>query len=206
MSASLGAALVTAGVGQPWLKVDPAAAFAQALKPGTLNEELSNRVLFVFGQPVDEVRDSPQALEVARALGVSSSGWGQNHYLAAALGAAALITIVAVTRSVFATSAWAARRHSPLIALAGLASLGIAAVALWVLAPDPRQAMRPDTGLWLITGGGGLMLLGALTLGNNRRRPWIDELATETPMKRFDNTEHLAYSHGAWVPKLPDDH
>jgi hypothetical protein len=163
-------------------------------------------VLFVFGQPVDEVKGTPQALEVARALGVESNGWAQNHYLAAALGAASLIALVAVVRSVYANSAWSARRQSPLIALAGLASLGIAATALWLLAPDPRAAMRPDLGLWLITAGGGFLLLGALTLGNNRRRPWIDELETELPMKRFDNTEHLAYSHGAWVPKLPDDH
>lgn len=206
LSASVGVLLLGVGVAQPWLKLDAPKAFAEALRNDLGDSEVAARVLSVFSGPIDRAKDSPQAVEVARQLGVAENGWEQNHYLAAAVVVAAVLALIGVVRSVTAQTAWAARSQSPMLALSGLTALTAAGLALWVVAPAPKAAMRPDVGLWLLTGGGVLLLLGALTLGNNRRRPWIDELDDEIPKKAFDNTEHLTYSHGAWVPKLPDDH
>lgn len=206
LAGSAGVLLLVVGVSQPWLRMDGARAFAEALQPNRLDQDRAGQILYVFSGAVsEEANRSPQAIKLARDLGVGATGWDQNHFLAGALLAAALIATIGIVRSVAATSAWGARSKSPLLALAGLAGLGIAAAALWLAAPEPKAAMRPELGLWLVTGGALLLLLGALTLGNNRRRPWIDELEADRPSKSFDNTEHLAYSHGAWVPKLPDD-
>lgn len=206
LSGSTGAILLGVGVSQPWLKLDGPRAVVEALKPGALDRGVAGQVVAVFSRADPaSVDGSPAALRVAEQVGIGGTGWEQNPYLAAALIVAALLALIGVVRSVTAASAWAARSFSPLLALAGFASLVVAALALWVVAPDPRAAMRPDLGLWLVAAGGILLLIGALTLGNNRRRPWIDELEANTPKKVFDNTEHLAYSHGAWVPKLPDD-
>ncbi len=207
LSASAGAILLGVGVSQPWLKLDVVKAFSEALKPNNLEPAAAAQTLFQLSSagPLERLQDSAVAAQLGTRLGIGSNGWDQNHYLAGAVLAAALLALMGIVRSVTAKSAWAARSQSPLLALAGLASLAIAAVSLWVVSPEPRAAMRPDIGLWLVAGGGVLLLLGALTLGNNRRRPWIDELEDDLPMKSFDNTEHLAYSHGAWVPKLPDD-
>lgn len=204
--ASAGVVLLGVGVSQPWLRLDLPRAFAEAVKPERLDAKVANDVLFVLSsEPLDKLKGTPQATQLARELGIGATGWDQNHWLAAAVVAAGVIALLGVVRSVTASSAWAARSYSPLLALAGLASLAAAAVSLWLVSPQPRAAMRPDAGLWLIVAGAVLLLLGALTLGNNRRRPWIDELEADQPMKQSGNTEHLAYSHGAWVPKLPDD-
>lgn len=203
---SVGVVLVGISVSQPFLQLDMTQAFADALRGGKLDAERAGQILFVgTSTSPEKLEGSPQVAKLAEQLGVAPTGWEQNHLIGAALIAAALLSLIGIVRSVTASSAWGARTNSPLLAIAGLGSLALAAVSLWVTAPQPRDAMRPDLGLWLIVGGGVCLLLGALTLGNNRRRPWIDELDRDEPMKTFDNTEHLAYSHGAWVPKLPED-
>lgn len=204
---SVGVALLAVGAMQPWLKLDLEKAGQIALRSKELGVEKTGEILLVWSNPDAQVKsaDSPQLQALARSLGVSNTGWDQHRYLAAGILLAALIALIGVLRSVFAKTAWKARSNAPLLAMAGLASLTIAAVELWVLSPDPRAAMRPAIGLWLIAGGAGCLLLGALTLGNNRRRPWIDDFEGQAPAKQFDNTEHLAYSHGAWVPRNPDN-
>ncbi len=203
---SVGVALLAVGAMQPWLKLDLEKAGQVALRSKELGAQLSGEVLLVWSNPDVQAKapDSPQVQALAKTLGISSSGWEQDRYLAAGILLAALIALIGVLRSVFAQTAWRARSNAPLLAIAGLASLVIAAVELWILSPEPQAAMRPAIGLWLIAGGAGCLLLGALTLGNNRRRPWIDDFEGQAPAKQFDNTEHLAYSHGAWVPRNPD--
>jgi hypothetical protein len=203
---TLGVVLVAVSITQPWLRFDIAAAFKAAISKPTLPGDTAGQILFTGSSgPIDKIKDSPQVASLAKHIGVADTGWAQDKYLAAAVVAAAVLAMIGVVRSIYASSAYGARRNSPLLAVAGLGSIVCAAVELWVLAPEPRIAMKPDTGLWLLAGGGVLLLLGALTLGNNRRRPFLDDLDADRPMKTFDNTEHLAYSHGAWVPKLPDD-
>jgi hypothetical protein len=203
---TVGVLLLGAAVSQPWLKFDIAVAFRQALQKGALPSETAGQILFTGSSgPLDKIKDSPQVATLARHIGVADTGWSQDKYLAGAIIAAALLALVGVIRSVYASSAYGARRNSPLLAVSGLGAIVCAAVELWILAPEPRVAMKPDTGLWLLAAGGVMLLLGALTLGNNRRRPFLDDLDADRPMKSFDNTEHLAYSHGAWVPRLPDD-
>lgn len=207
LAGTIGAALLVLGVMQPWLKLDLEKAGEVALRTKDLPPQTSGQILFVWSNPSAAAKspDAPQFQALTEVLGISATGWDQEKYLAIGLLVAALVALVGVLRSIFAKTAWSARTNSPLLALAGLAGLAIAGVALWVLAPDPRSAMRPGTGLWLIAGGSVFLLLGALTLGNNRRRPWIDDFESQAPAKQFDNTEHLAYSHGAWVPRNPDD-
>lgn len=206
LAGSAGAILLGVGVSQPWLKLDGARAFAEALKPTGIDRNVAGQLVLVFqGAEPAKAEGTPAAMRAAEQLGIAGTGWEQSHLLAGVVLVAAALALVAVTRSMAAPTAWAARSYSPLLALGGLASLAAAAIALWVVAPDPRSAMRPELGLWLVAAGGVFLLLGALTLGNNRRRPWVDELELNQPMKAFDNTEHLAYSHGAWVPRSPDD-
>jgi len=204
---SVGVALLAVGAMQPWLKLDLEKARQIALESKDLGVAKSGEILFVWSNPDPQVKaaGSEQMQALARTLGISNTGWDQQRYLAAGILLAALIALIGVLRSVFAKTAYRARANAPLLAVAGLAALAIAAVELWVLSPEPHAAMRPAIGLWLIAGGAGCLLLGALTLGNNRRRPWIDDFEGQAPAKQFDNTEHLAYSHGAWVPKNPDD-
>lgn len=203
----VGVALLGLGVMQPWLKLDLEKAAAAAIKPNALPSEKAGQILFLWSNPSAKVKadGSPQVEALARTLGISDSGWDQYQYLAIAVLVAALIAFIGILRSVVARTAWGARANAPLLAIAGLASLAIAGVMLWVLSPEPHAAMRPALGLWMIAGGSGCLLIGALTLGNNRRRPWIDDFESQAPAKQFDNTEHLAYSHGAWVPRNPDD-
>lgn len=207
LAGSVGAALLALGVMQPWLTLDLEKAGEVALRTHELPPQKSGQILYVWSNvdPTTKVADAPQLQSLTEVLGISATGWEQQQYLAIGLLVAAALALIGVLRSVFAKTAWSARTNSPLLAVAGLAGLGIAAAMLWLLAPDPKTAMRPGTGLWLIAGGSVLLLLGALTLGNNRRRPWIDDFESQAPAKQFDNTEHLAYSHGAWVPRNPDD-
>lgn len=203
---SLGVGLLGLSVTQPWLRLDIATAFREALTTRSLDSATSGKILFTgTSGPLDRIADSPQVQRLAADLGVGATGWDQDKYLAAGIVAAALLALIGVMRSVFADSAWGARANAPLLGIAGLGSLVAAAVALWVIAPEPRAAMRPDLGLWLMVAGGVCLLLGALTLGGNRRRPWIDEFDGPEHQKVFDNAEHMAYSHGAWVPRVPDD-
>lgn len=207
LAGSVGAALLALGVMQPWLKLDLETAAERALRTKELPPQMSGQILYVWSNPnaASKAQDSPQLQALSEVLGIAQTGLDQQKYLAIGLLVAAALAFIGVLRSVFAKTAWGARANSPLLAIAGLAGLAIAGVELWLLAPEPQVAMRPATGLWLIAGGSLALLLGALTLGNNRRRPWIDDFETQAPAKQFDNTEHLAYSHGAWVPRNPDD-
>lgn len=206
LAGSVGVALLGLSVSQPWLQLDIAKAFSEALNGKGLDTTTAGQIAFAATSgPLATIQDSPQVEALATQLGVGATGWDQDKYLAAAILAAALIALIGVLRSVFANSAWGARSNAPLLALSGLGSLAVAGVQLWVLAPEPKAAMEPALGMWLIVGGAACLLLGALTLGNNRRRPWIDDFENQAPAKAFDNTEHLAYSHGAWVPRVPDD-
>lgn len=206
LAASVGVGLLGVSVSQPWLRLDIAEAFREALTTKNLSATTSGQILFTgTSGPLDKIKDSPQVQRLASDLGVGATGWAQDKYLAAAVMAAAVVAIIAIVRSVLADSAWGARANAPLLAVSGLASLAVAGVALWVVAPEPRSAMKPELGLWFMVGGAACLLIGALTLGSNRRRPWIDDLESQTPPKVFDNTEHLAYSHGAWVPRIHDD-
>lgn len=207
LAGTIGAGLLVLGVMQPWLKLDLEKAGQVALRPSELPPMTSAQILHAWSNPnpAAKAANAPEIHALSEVLGISATGWDQQKYLAIGLLVAALLALIGVLRSVFAKTAWSARSNSPLLALAGLAGLAIAGVALWVLPPEPHAAMRPDIGLWLIAGGSILLLLGALTLGNNRRRPWIDDFEAQAPAKQFDNTEHLAYSHGAWVPRNSDD-
>lgn len=200
---TVGAALLVVGVMQPWLRLDLEKAGQVALRPDALPAEKAGQILYVWSNPNPAVKasGSQEVQTLGEVLGITSTGWDQQQYLAIALLAASALALIGVFRSVLAKTAWSARANSPLLALAGLTGLVCAALALWLLPPEPHAAMRPATGLWLIAGGSVLLLLGALTLGNNRRRPWIDDFESQAPAKQFDNTEHLAYSHGAWVPR-----
>ena len=192
---------------QPWLTLDLDKAKEFAMTSKELGVQKAGEIMLVWSNPDPRLKtpDSPQVQALARSLGITPTGWEQQKYLAIGVLVAALIALIGIIRSVFAKTAWSARANAPLLAMAGLASLAIAAVELWVLSPEPHAAMRPALGLWLIAGGAICLLLGALTLGNNRRRPWIDDFEGQAPAKQFDNTEHLAYSHGAWVPRNPDN-
>ncbi len=203
----VGVALLGLGVMQPWLRLDLEQAGQSALKAGEVKAQLAGQILYVWSNPSAAVKEpgSEQFDGLTEVIGIAATGWDQEKYLAIGVLLAALLAFIGVIRSVFAKTAWSARANAPLLAISGLAALAIAGVALWVLSPEPQAAMRPGPGLWMVAAGGGFLLLGALTLGNNRRRPWIDDFESQAPAKQFDNTEHLAYSHGAWVPRNPDD-
>lgn len=205
LSASLGVGLLGLSLSQPWLKLDISKAFSAALSDKSLDQTSAGRILFTSTSgPLDSIKDSPQVQKLATDLGIGATGWDQNHYAAGVVLGAALLALIGVVRSVFASTAGEARSNAPLLATAGLAALIASAVTFWLLAPEPRTAMRPDLGMWLMIAGGVFLLMGALTLGNNRRRPWIDDLDSQAPPVQFEHTEHLAYSHGAWVPRVPD--
>ncbi|MEH3052899.1 MAG: hypothetical protein PGN13_02685 [Patulibacter minatonensis] len=199
-----GAVVVASAVSQPWLKLDFATAFQAALSPGDPGtREHANAILYtVSNVPKDQLDQSPQATQLIRAIGIEPTGYEQDKIAAIVLGVLALIALIAVVRSVLAATAWAARGNAPFLAIAGLGTLAAAALELWVFAPHPRDAMRPDTGMWMLVGGAVLLLLGALTLGNNRRRPFLDDDDAGPGARNFSaDGEHLAYSHGAWVPR-----
>ncbi len=202
-----GALVIAGSITQPWIKLDLGAAFRAALTgPSSLSRESANSILFTGShlQP-GQGADSPQVQALARTLGVESTGLAQEKIAAIVVGVLAVIAVVAVIRSVIAATAWGARSNAPFLAVAGLGAWVAAALELWVLAPSPREAMRPDVGLWMLVGGGVLLMLGALTLGNNRQRPFLDDFTGGPGASAFDNTEHLAYSHGAWVPRNAAD-
>jgi hypothetical protein len=201
---SAGAVLLAVSTTQQWFKLDLQEAFSAALRAKGLPANTIAEIAFTATSgKIAQVQDSPRGLALARDLGIMPTGWEQDQWVAVILLVAAAIALIGVIRSVFARTAWTARANSPLLALAGFTGLIVAAVELWLRSPAPRSAMKPDLGLWLMIGGSVCLLLGALTLGNNRRKPWMDDLDQEMPGKSFDNTEHLAYSHGAWVPRLP---
>jgi hypothetical protein len=203
---ALGAFIAIGSLSQPFVKMDLGAAFKAALEGSELSGKMANSVLYVGSRtPANEVDTSPQVAELARMLGVESTGFAQDQIASIVVAVLAVIALIAVVRSVFAATAWGARANAPYLAVAGFGSIIVAALELWVRSPEPRQAMRPDLGLWLLVAGGVLLLLGALTLGNNRRRPFLDDLAGGPGSASFDNTEHLAYSHGAWVPRSHAD-
>jgi hypothetical protein len=206
LAGSLGAVVVAVSVTQPWLRLDLVAAFRATISGSELSQSTANDVLFVGSHvPKDAINASPQVTRLARELGVEATGLQQDKIAAIVLIVLAVIAMIAVIRSALASSAWAARANAPFLALAGFGSLITAAVELWLRAPQPRSAMRPDLGLWMLVGGAVLLLLGALTLGNNRRRPFLDDFGDDPGTSSFDNTEHLAYSHGAWVPRNAAD-
>lgn len=206
LAGSLGAVVIAVSVTQPWLKLDLGAAFKAALTSAGMSHDVANDILFTGSHvPKAQVDSSPQVAALARTLGVEPTALQQDRIAAIVILVLALIAMVAVIRSVFAATAWSARGNAPFLAMAGFGSLIVAGLELWVLSPEPRAAMRPDVGLWMLVGGAVLLLLGALTLGNNRSRPFLDDFDGGPGSASFDNTEHLAYSHGAWVPRNAAD-
>lgn len=203
----LGVMVVAASVSLPWLRLDLPAAFKLALTGSDLPARTANDILYVGSRVAPaQIDTSPQVDALARSLGVEATGYAQDQIAAIVLGVLCLLAVIAIVRSVLADTAWGARANAPLLAMAGFGSLIVAGVELWLRAPAPREAMRPELGLWVLVGGAVLLLLGALTLGSNRRRPFLDDDAgTPQGGMRLDGTEHLAYSHGAWVPRSPAD-
>lgn len=202
-----GVALVAAGLTQPWLRLDLPTAFARAAGSLELPREMRAMILNtgVTPQLAEQRQGSPLSAELGARLGIAERGIEQQQWVAVAIGVLLLLAVIGIVRSVLAATAWKARANSPLLAIAGFGTLAGAGAVLWILAPDPQPAMRPDVGLYLMAGGAVCLLLGALTLGNNRRRPFLDDLKDPLPAKHFDGTEHLAYSHGAWVPRTSAD-
>lgn len=201
-TAVLGAVVAAGSVTQPWLKLDLAEAFRIAVTGSSLPQAKANDILYTGSHvPQSQVDTSPQVAALARTLGIESTGLEQLKIAAIAVLVLAVIAVIAVARSVVADTAWAARAPAPWVAISGFGCLLAAALQLWVFAPDPVKAMKPDQGLWMLVGGGVLLLLGALTLGNNRRRPFLDDFDGGPGSKNFDQADHLAYSHGAWVPR-----
>lgn len=203
----IGIGLVTAGLTQPWLRLDLPAAFGQASSGLGLPRESRAMILNTgLSQEIAVKRqDLPVVTDLGHQLGIAKTGIEQEQWIAVAIGVLLLIALIGVVRSVLAPTAWKARSNSPLLAVAGFGTLAGAGAALWLLAPEPHQAMRPDIGLYLMAGGAVCLLLGALTLGNNRRRPYLDDIQDPAPPRHFDGTDHLAYSHGAWVPRSSGD-
>lgn len=203
---SLGAVVAVTSFTQPFLQLDLGAAFKAALTGTSISAREANDILFVGSRvPKEQVASSPQVAELARTLGVEPTGFDQQRIAAIVVVVLAVVALIAIVRSVLATTAWSARANAPFLAIAGFGSLIVAGLNLWVFAPEPREAMRPDLGLWALVAGGLLLLLGALTLGNNRNRPFFDDFQDGDGSASFDNTEHLAYSHGAWVPRSAAD-
>lgn len=203
---SVGVVLSGVSVTQPWLRFDLASATRTVVDRAPLSRELRAQIMATGGGTVQPAHDSPQVLALSDRLGVFTTGMDQNAWLAGAIIAAAAVALIGIVRSVFAASAWAARRNSPLLGLAAVVGLAVAAVQLWVLAPDPRSAMHPETGLWMIVAGSTCLLLGAITLGSNRRHSWsASEEFAGREHKSFEGTDHLVYSHGAWVPRSSGD-
>ncbi len=203
---SLGAAVAAVSLTQPILQLDLGAAFKAALTGSSLSQGTANDILYVGSQvPKEQVATSPQVARLAESLGIERIGFEQQQIVGIVVLVLAAIALVAVIRSVVASTAWGARANAPFLALAGFGTLAAAGLQLWVFAPEPREAMRPDLGLWGLVAGGLLLLLGALTLGSNRHRPFLDDFADGAGPSNFDNTEHLAYSHGAWVPRNAAD-
>lgn len=203
LAGTAGAIVIAVSVTQPWLKLDLAEAFRVALAGGgRLSQQAANDILYTGTHvPKGQLGSSPQVAALAKGLGIEQTGMQQERIAAIVVLVLAFIAVIAVIRSVLAPTAWGARANAPFLALAGFGALAVAGLELWVLAPEPKQAMRPDVGLWMLVAGGVLLLLGALTLGNNRRRPFLDDFEDGPGARGFDNTEHLAYSHGAWVPR-----
>lgn len=203
---SLGAVVAATSLTQPVLQLDLGTAFKAALTGSSLSQREANDILFVGSRvPKEQVASSPQVAQLARSLGIESTGFEQQQIAGIVVLVLAAVALIAVVRSVVASTAWGARANAPFLALAGFGTLIVAGLQLWVLAPEPREAMRPDVGLWGLVAGALLLLLGALTLGNNRRRPFLDDFEQGSGPSNFDNTEHLAYSHGAWVPRNAAD-
>ncbi|MBO9534859.1 MAG: hypothetical protein J7513_17940 [Solirubrobacteraceae bacterium] len=202
-----GAVLVAVSATQPWLKLDLGAAFRVALTGGgSLSREAANDILFTGSRvPAANAGGSDEVAHLAVKLGIEPTGLEQEKIAAIVVIVLAAIALIAIVRSILASTAWGARANAPFLAVAGLGALVAAALELWLFSPTPREAMRPDTGMWMLVGGGVLLLLGALTLGSNRRRPFLDDFDNGPGATAFDNTDHLAYSHGAWVPKKHAD-
>lgn len=202
---SLGAVVIAVSVSQPWLKLDLGAAFKAALSGSGVSAQAANDILVVGSRlRGPDVASSSQVAALARALGVQPTGWEQEMIGAIVVLVLAGLALIGVVRSVLADTAWSARANAPILGVAGFGSLLVAGVTLWLRAPAPQEAMRPDLGMWVLVAGAVLLLLGALTLGNNRRRPFLDDVDERpTGPGSFDSTEHLAYSHGAWVPRGP---
>lgn len=202
-----GIALIASGLTQPWLRLDLPTAFDRAAASLALPRDVRSLILNTGISPEIAARrqTSPLTAELGVRLGIAETGFAQQQWVAIAIAVLLLVALIGVVRSVLAPTAWQARSNSPLLALAGFGALAGAGAVLWIFAPEPHQAMRPDTGLYLVAGGAVCLLLGALTLGNNRRRPFLDDLKDPLPPRQFDGTEHLAYSHGAWVPRTSAD-
>lgn len=204
---SAGAVLVAVSATQPWLRLDLGAAFRVALTGGgSLSRDAANEILYTGSRvPAADAGSNAEVARLALRLGIEPTGLEQERIAAIVVIALSVIALIAIIRSILASTAWGARANAPFLAIAGLGSLVAAALELWLFSPLPREAMRPDTGMWMLVGGGILLLLGALTLGSNRRRPFLDDFARGPDSATFDNTDHLAYSHGAWVPKKHAD-
>ena len=202
---TVGVILLGVGVSQPWLQFSVADGFEAVLKDSPVNTKLTQEVLYAGSNPAQYGPSSDNLAALARDLGVFSNGLAQNEYLGGAVIAAAVIAMIGILRSFFSRSAFAARSNSPLLALSAITNLVVAGVQLWVLSPEPREAMHPDTGLWLLVAGAAFLMLGAITLGNNRKRWNLDDEFADREHKTFEGTDHLVYSHGAWVPRTPAD-
>lgn len=201
----LGATAVAGSVSQPWLRLDLSQAFATAVRGEGLSSARANEILFVGSNlPAREPARTAAIDALASRLGVATTGWDQQQYVSIALLVLATIAVIATIRSLFAKTAWEARSSSPWLTLAGFGALAAAAANLWLLAPAPRVGMEPDVGLWILVGGAIALLLGALTLGNNRRRPFVDDDLPPASTRAMEGGEHLVYAHGAWVPRDAD--
>lgn len=201
----LGATAVAGSVTQPWLRLDLSKAFATALRGDGVSAARANEILFVGSNlPAREPARTAAIDGLADRLGLATTGWEQQQYVAIALLVLAGVALIATVRSLFARTAWEARALAPWLTVAGFGALAAAAATLWLLAPAPRAGMEPDVGLWILVGGAIGLLLGALTLGNNRRRPFVDDDLPPASSRAMEGGEHLVYAHGAWVPRDAD--
>ncbi len=200
---SLGAVVVATSLTQPVLRLDLGAAFKAALTGAQLTPREANDILFVGSRvPKEQVASSPQVAELARSLGIESSGFEQQQIAGIVVLVLAVIALIAIVRSVVASDGVgrAGQRAVPRARRIRLADRRGPPAAV-VFAPEPREAMRPDLGLW---GAGGRGAAAAARRADARQQPsspFLDDFDEGAGPSNFDNTEHLAYSHGAWVPR-----
>ncbi len=201
----LGATAVAGSVSQPWLRLDLSQAFATAVRGEGLSSARANEILFEGSNlPGREPARTAAIDALATRLGVATTGWEQQQYVSIALLVLATIAVIATIRSLFAKTAWEARSSLPLAHACRLWCTGRRGSQ--PLAPGPGASRRHGArrGLWILVGGAIALLLGALTLGNNRRRPFVDDDLPPASTRAMEGGEHLVYAHGAWVPRDAD--
>lgn len=198
-----GAGLVAAAPLRPWLELDLAGAYAY-VRAGTVDLPVSVTArIWALGPRGEAVEDSAAASALGRDLGITATGWEQERWFAIGLVAAALLALIGVARAIRSPTAGGARRFGWMPLTAGLAVLTICAAELWWLGPAPGELLRPAPGLIVAAAGAACMVLASLMLGSTRRRRWHLDDEDRGERRVFENTEHLAYSHGAWVPRRP---